>query len=154
MIGRLFRLLPGWLWLLGAAGVAGLLGWWRLEAVTAERDLAVQQAAQAQQDVEQKQQALDWQRAQATALSVALAARSDALEQIRQDMTRQRQALDQLEANDADTRDWAGQPVPSAVAGWVRDLSASGRDGDDDADNTRTPDAPTARAEPEHHEQP
>ncbi|MCT8506153.1 hypothetical protein [Chromohalobacter moromii] len=154
MIARLLRMLPVWAWLLGAAGVGGLLGWWRLEAVIAERDLAEEQAEQAKQNVEQMQQALDWQRAQATALSVALAARSDALEQIRQDMTRQRQALDQLEANDADTRDWAGQPVPSAVAGWVRKLGASGRDGDDDADNTRTPDAPTPGAEPKHHEQP
>ena len=147
MIGRLIRLLPGWLWLLLAAGAACLLGWWRIEAVTAERDLAQQQVAKARASADQMQQALDWQRAQATALSVALAARSDALEQIRQDMTRQRQALDQLEANDADTRDWARKPVPSAVDDWVRKLSASSRDGDDVSDTPQAPDAPTPGAE-------
>lgn len=152
MIGRMLRIFPVWVWLLGAAGVAGLLGWWRIEAVTAERDLAEERAAQAKQNVEQMQQALDWQRAQASALSVALEARSTALERIRQDMTRQRQALDQLEANDADTRDWASQPVPGAVADWVRKLGAPGRDSDDGADAPRASDTPTARAEPEHHE--
>lgn len=147
MIGRLFRLLPSWLWLLCAGGVAGLLGWWRLEAVTAERDLAEQQAAQARQNIEQKQLVVNWLRAQSAVLSVALEHRAAELERIRQDMAKHREALDLLEANDANTRDWAGQPVPSAVAGWVRNLGASDRDGDDDADNPRAPDTPTPGAE-------
>ncbi|MCK2042551.1 hypothetical protein KZO83_07600 [Chromohalobacter sp. TMW 2.2308] len=147
MIARLLRLFPAWAWMLGAAGVAGLLGWWRIEAVTAERDAAQLKSEQMQQNVEQMQLVVNWARAQSAVLSVALEDRAAELERIRRDVMEHRQALDQLEANDADTREWSGKSVPSAVADWVRQLSASGRDGDDDADNSRTPDAPVVGTE-------
>ena len=97
-----------------------------------------------------------WQRRRIEALGAALDERAEQMHRDNQLMDLVRSAARRLEQEDAETADWAGQPVPVAVGSWVRQLTT--RDGDSAgghvADDARTSGQATAGAEPQGNEQP
>jgi len=147
----LLRLVPGWLWLTLLVAAAGALGWWRIEAVTAQRDAARARIETSEARAAALQSALDYRRAEAKRLSAALADREAALADANQQIAGARRDLRQLETIDAETRDWADQPVPDAIDGWVRRLGQAGANGHD-ADRAGQPDPSSAGATAARHE--
>lgn len=105
-------------WLL--AGLLGFAAYAYAQAnrYEAERDTAIQQA-------DMFAASLAWQKQQTIALSNALARRDDQLQQIADGLDAQQLSLDILERDDEPTRDWSAEPVPNAIADWVRQLPAS-----------------------------
>ncbi|WP_162500806.1 hypothetical protein [Modicisalibacter coralii] len=138
MIGKLLRLVPGWAWLALLAAVAGALGWWRIEALTAQRDAARAQAEKSEDLAAALQSALDYRRAEAQRLNAALADREAALSDANEQIDAKRRDLRQMEKTDAETRDWAAQPLPVGVGDWVRRLGED-RAGGDDAERAAAP---------------
>ncbi|WP_152561237.1 hypothetical protein [Halomonas salina] len=150
---HLVKLVPGWAWaaLLAAALAAG--GWLYVQGVEASRDAAVAQRAAARADLEKSQgevaaltSALEWRRENARRLLAALEQREQALAAARDRINEHRAALDRLEANDAEVRDWAAEPLPDAVADWLRALPDADGAGAGDADGAAEPDQPSAGA--------
>lgn len=121
MIKRVFGNLSGWM-------IAGLLGITVYAGMQA-REYALQlsatnsQLARAHDQVEILQEHQRWQREQMEALSAVLDTRDKQLQRDNELVDMMRHTAQQLERDDA-TSDWAGQPVPSAVGGWVRKLPA------------------------------
>ena len=127
MIARLLRAVPLWAWLIAAAALAGGLGWLRLEAVTAQRDAALAQVETAEARAAALQSGLDY-RAEAQRLNAALAEREESLAEASEEIQAKRDALAQLERNDAAIRTWSDEPVPDAVRSWVRQLGTEAGD--------------------------
>lgn len=67
-----------------------------------------------------------------------------------------RGAARRLEQEDAETADWAGQPVPAAVGSWVRKLTTGDGDstGSDVGDRARAPSEAAAGTNSQGGEQP
>lgn len=151
MIARLLRLVPGWAWLLLAGVIAAALTWWRLDVVTAQRDAARSDADTAKARAAVLQSGLDYRRAEAKRLNAALSDREAALADANEQIAAKRRDLRQLETNDADTRDWADQPLPVGVGDWVRRLGEDRAGGDDTDRATASADA-AASASPVDHE--
>lgn len=97
-----------------------------------------------------------WQRRRVEALGAALDERAEQMQRDNQLMDLVRSTARRLEQEDAETADWASQPVPGAVGRWVRQLNAEDGDsaGGDVADDTRASDEATAGAEPQGNKQP
>jgi hypothetical protein len=115
------------------AGLTWRLADLRAEALILERNQALEVAAVTQA-------ALAWQKAQTEAISQALSRRDVRLEAITQSMADKRQSLDTLERSDAETRNWAEQPLPDGVVSWVRQLGTEADSGAADVHSTATPD--------------
>lgn len=120
----LLRAVPLWAWLLAASALAGGLGWLRLDAVTAQRDAALAQVETAEARAAVLQSALDYRRAETQRLNAALAEREESLAEASEEIQAKRDALAQLERNDAAIRTWSDELVPDAVRSWVRNLGA------------------------------
>lgn len=69
-----------------------------------------------------------WQRRRIEALGAALDERAEQMQRDNQLMDLVRSAARRLEQEDAETADWAGQPVPVAVGSWVRQLTTENGD--------------------------
>ncbi|MDR5867288.1 hypothetical protein QC818_10850 [Halomonas koreensis] len=146
---RLLRLIPGWVWaaLLAVALAGG--GWLYLQGLEAARNLAAAERDAAQADLERTQgevaaltSALEWRRENARNLLAALEQREQALADARETIRGHLEALDRLEEDDAEVGDWAAQPLPDAVARWLRQLGAADGAGAGDADGAAEPDQP------------
>jgi septal ring factor EnvC (AmiA/AmiB activator) len=120
---RLARLVPAWLWLALAASLLFGAGWLRLQQVEAERDRAIAQLEASRGEMDALEKALTWRREQAQRQAAALAEREQALALADETIRAHRDALAQLERDDAETRDWAAEPVPDAVAEWLQRLA-------------------------------
>ncbi|WKD26601.1 hypothetical protein NDQ72_10995 [Halomonas sp. KG2] len=126
MIKRILGNLSGWM-------VAGLLGITIFAGMQA-RQYALQlsatetRLARAHDQVEILQEHQRWQREQINTLSAVLSARDEQLQRDTELVDMMRQTAQQLERDDATTSDWAGQPLPTAVGQWVRDLPEAGDD--------------------------
>lgn len=66
-----------------------------------------------------------WQREQIDRLGAVLAFRDEQVVRDNQLVDMMRNTAAQMERDDANTSDWAGQPLPVAVDQWVRKLSSS-----------------------------
>lgn len=134
MIMRLLSNSMPWLLavLIGLAVFAGMYA----KQMAAERDAAVERTERAEQRADVLSSALAWQRRQNEIVNDALTERDEQLEQIASDVRARRDALDTLEADDADMRDWSAEPVPDAARDWVRDLPASSGNNRSVADDT------------------
>lgn len=128
------RLLSGVLpWLL--AGLLGMAVYQHTQAqrYAAERDAAQARAARAEDRAAILIEHQQWQRAQIDAMTAALHERDAQLSRDAELMNLVRQAARNLERDDAETADWADQPVPGAVRIWLRDLSADASADDEPA---------------------
>ncbi|MDW5376826.1 hypothetical protein R6258_07815 [Halomonas sp. HP20-15] len=132
-------------WLLAALLGFAVYQYMRADTLTAERDAAQERVDRELARSAALQSALDWHRKQEVLINRVLSEREDALGAIASDMAAQRQSLNTLERNNAETRDWAAQPVPDSVARWVRQLGADAGADRDDAERAAAP-ADTAAA--------
>jgi len=141
MVGQVIKWLSGNLMPLLIAGLLGFSAyqWVQAGRLEEQRDASAQRAARTEQDNQRLQSALDWQRSQAVALSLALSARDEALANIQDDIGTRLRALDQLEADDAQSRDWGGDRLPAGIADWVRGLGADAAGGGADAGSSAAP---------------
>ena len=126
MIKRILGNLSGWM-------IAALLGITIFAGMQA-RQYALQlsatetRLARAHDQVEILQEHQRWQREQIDTLSAVLSARDEQLQRDTELVDMMRKTAQQLERDDATTSDWAGQPLPTAVGDWVRDLPEAGDD--------------------------
>lgn len=97
-----------------------------------------------------------WQRRRVEALGAALNERDKQMQRDTQLMGLVRSAARRLEQEDAETVDWASQPVPSAVGSWVRQLTTEDGDsaGGGVADDARVSGESASSTEPKGNEQP
>ncbi|WP_136247946.1 DUF4200 domain-containing protein [Halomonas borealis] len=116
------RLVPGWAWVGLLAIVLTWLGWLQLERVTAQRDAALAELNSTRGEIAALESGLEWRRENARRLMAALEQREQALTAARETIRGHREALDRLEDDDAEVRDWLSDPVPGGVADWVRQL--------------------------------
>lgn len=121
-------------WLLAALLGFAVFQYMRAATLTAQRDTAQERFDREVARSAALQSTLDWHRQQKILINRVLSEREVTLDAIASDMGAQRQTLDTLEQNNAETRDWAAQPVPDSVARWVRNLGAEAGADRDDAD--------------------
>ncbi|MFW6344747.1 MAG: hypothetical protein ACOC0M_00225 [Halomonas sp.] len=127
------KLIPRGVWLAAAMAALVAAGWLYVQTIQADRDDAVDEAAQMTRQVDMLSTALDAQRARAERLDAALEERAAALSEARAEVREHRHALAQLERDNEEIREWADDRLPDAVADWVRKLPADHRAGDGDA---------------------
>jgi hypothetical protein len=88
-----------------------------------------------------------WQRKQLQTLALVLAKRDEQLQRDDELIDLVRQAARNLERDDAETADWAGQPSPAVVRDWLRDLAedddSAGAGGAGDSDDPAAADTRT-----------
>ncbi|QPI64451.1 hypothetical protein [Vreelandella venusta] len=131
MIKRILGNLSGWMIaaLLGITIFAGMQArQYALQLSATENELA-----RSRDQVAILQEHQRWQREQIDTLSAVLSARDEQLQRDTELVDMMRKTAQQLERDDATTSDWAGQPLPSAVGKWVRDLPNEGSDGAGDS---------------------
>lgn len=124
MIGRVISSIgPAWLIaaLLGITVYAGM----QARHYALALDGAQAQAARDQQRAEILLEHQRYQRRQIESMTVALTEREEQLDRDNELMSLVRQAARNLERDDAETADWADQPVPDAVRDWLRHLSTA-----------------------------
>lgn len=121
-------------WLLAALLGFAVYQYMQAARYSAERDAARAQAETNAARAAALQSALDYRRAEAERLDAALTARDQAIAEANNEIQAKRSELAELERNDAETRDWAAQPVPDATAGWVRNLGAEAAADRDDTE--------------------
>ncbi len=131
MIRRLISGATGWL----IAGLLGITVYAGMQArhFATERDAAQAQAARAEDRAAILIEHQQWQRAQIDAMTAALHERDTRMTRDNELMNLVRQAARNLERDDAETADWADQPIPGAVRIWLRDLSADASADDEPA---------------------
>ncbi|WP_417788357.1 hypothetical protein [Stutzerimonas xanthomarina] len=126
-------------WLLAALIGLSVFQYQYAQSVTADRDRAEMQAAQANERAEILQEHQQWQRQQIETLSSAMAERDRTLSAIRDDLSARTSALQSLGESDAEARDWLDGDRPSVITDWVRQLQQSGTDDVRLPDSTTTP---------------
>lgn len=122
----LLRQIPATVLLVIALAAAVVYQYAQTERYQAERDTAQARVTRAEERAEALGEVMDWQRDQMRSLARALDTRQAQITADAQAMTAKRDALTALERDDAPTRDWSAEPVPSAVADWLRDLPPPG----------------------------
>lgn len=144
MVGQVIRRLLGGVlpWLL--AGLLGVAVYQHMQAqrYAAERDAAETRAAREEERAEILLEHQRWQRNQIDAMTAALHERDTRMARDTELMNLVRRAARQLERDDAETAEWADEPMPGAVRVWLRDLSADAAAGDEPTmrGNTAVPD--------------
>ena len=124
----LLKIIPGWGWLALGLAVLSALAFMQYRAVTAERDALAAQLERSQAEAQALESALEWRRQHARDLEAALAKRERDIQAAQQQIRGHLEALDRLERDDEQMREYLDSPLPPAVADWLRALPA--QDGD------------------------
>jgi len=143
MIRRILASVTPWLlaMLIGIATYAGMQARHYADQA-AEAEVRVVRAEDRAEILLEHQQ---WQNRQLERMTAALQARDDQLQRDDQLLDLVRQAARDLERDDAETSDWAAQPVPAAVGEWLHSISADADGaGGSDADGAPAPADPAA----------
>lgn len=140
MIVRLLSSLTPWLLavLIGIATYAGM----QARHYAEQADNAEARVARAEDRAAILLEHQRWQRQQISNLGSALQTHDEQLQRDDALLDLVRQAVRDLERDDAETGDWAAQPVPAAVGDWLRTLS-----GDDNGAGAGDPDSAATPAD-------
>lgn len=106
---------------------------WRLHGLGAELEQAREQRAQAQAALDITAATLAVQVERNQRLVDAMEEREQQLNHGAQRIDRLRAQARALGADDADSKEWANQPVPVSVTNWVRRLTAPAATGADES---------------------
>ena len=132
--------------------VAGALAFMQYRTVTAERDALASQLERSQAETQALESELEWRRQHARDLEAALANRERDIQAAEKQIRGHLEALDRLERDDEQVREYLDSPLPPAIAEWVRALADPNgeRAGDADPAGATPPAVPAAGAAAEN----
>lgn len=132
-IGAL-KSIPAWVILAALLVLVCAFGYWRIDSLQSDNQRLKQSADVAMSALAYQVQLMDRTEA-------ALQERSEQLQAAQVDLANAKRSFDQLEASDAQVRDWSSSPVPTGINDWLRD-TVSGSDQADDPGATDNSPAP------------
>ena len=146
------KIIPQGVWVALLAALLAGAGWMQYRTVTAERDALAAQLERSQAETQAMESALEWRRQHARDLEAALARRERDIQAAQQQIRGHLEALDRLERDDDQVREYLDSPLPATVADWVRALAAQDGDraGDGDPAGAAAPADTAAGADAEN----